>query len=144
MGLIHCGLFSRTYVQWTVMDYLISKALHSWLTRVLYNRRSKFDPLWNTFVVAGLQDNEPYLGFVNLQGVAFTETLLATGMGVDLCLPVMRAAMEKKGGLLEYEEARTTLLQCIRLAYLRFLNTCTELGNYHLLQGTAGLGRSST
>ena len=78
------------------MDYLISKALHSWLTRVLYNRRSKFDPLWNTFVVAGLQDNEPYLGFVNLQGVAFTETLLATGMGVDLCLPVMRRALEKK------------------------------------------------
>ena len=31
------------------------QALHSWLTRVLYNRRSKFDPLWNTFVVAGLQ-----------------------------------------------------------------------------------------
>ena len=126
------------------MDYLISKALHSWLTRVLYNRRSKFDPLWNTFVVAGLQDNEPYLGFVNLQGVAFTETLLATGMGVDLCLPVMRAAMEKKGGLLEYEEARTTLLQCIRLAYLRFFKSCTELGTYHLLPGTAGLGRSST
>merc|ERR1712038_264739 len=23
------------------------KALHCWLTRVLYNRRSKFDPLWN-------------------------------------------------------------------------------------------------
>ena len=110
------------------MDNLIYKALHSWLTRVLYNRRSKFDPLWNTFVVAGLQDNEPYLGFVNLQGVAFTETLLATGMGVDLCLPVMRAAMEKKGGLLEYEEARTTLLQCIRLAYLRFFESCTELG----------------
>ena len=129
------------------------QALHSWLTRVLYNRRSKFDPLWNTFVVAGLQvhnfcslvliclivsnisqmfflqDNEPYLGFVNLQGVAFTETLLATGMGVDLCLPVMRSAMEKKGGLLSYEEARTTLLQCIRLAYLR---DCRSWPKFHL------------
>ena len=117
---------------------------------MLYNRRSKFDPLWNTFVVAGLQvfslqnvlnlivplllniffqDNEPYLGFVNLQGVAFTETLLATGMGVDLCLPVMRSAMEKKGGLLNYEEARTTLLQCIRLAYLR---DCRSWPKFHL------------
>ena len=111
------------------LQLIILQALHSWLTRVLYNRRSKFDPLWNTFVVAGLQDNEPYLGFVNLQGVAFTETLLATGMGVDLCLPVMRAATEKKGGLLNYEEARTTLLQCIRLAYLR---DCRSWPKFHL------------
>ena len=48
------------------------KALHCWLTRVLYNRRSKFDPLWNVILVAGMQDGEPYLGFVNLQGTAFT------------------------------------------------------------------------
>jgi 20S proteasome subunit beta 7 len=48
------------------------KALHCWLTRVLYNRRSKFDPLWNVIIVAGMQDNEPYLGFCNLQGTAFT------------------------------------------------------------------------
>ena len=44
---------------------------------------------------------------------------MATGMGVDLCLPVMRNAMEKKGGLLSYAEAKATLLQCVRLAYLR-------------------------
>lgn len=105
------------------------KALHSWLTRVLYNRRSKFDPLWNNFIVAGMQDSEPYLGFVDLKGVAFTETLLCTGMGVDLCLPVMRAAMEKKGGLLSYDEARVTILQCIRLAYLR---DCRSWPKFHL------------
>jgi len=105
------------------------KALHAWLTRVLYNRRSKFDPLWNIFIVAGMQDSEPYLGFVDLKGVAFTETVLATGMGVDLCIPVMREAMEKKGGLLSYEEARKTLLQCVRLAYLR---DCRSWPKYHL------------
>ena len=52
------------------------KALHCWLTRVLYNRRSKFDPLWNVILVAGMQDGEPYLGFVNLQGTAFTGKIL--------------------------------------------------------------------
>lgn len=112
------------------------KALHAWLTRVLYNRRSKFDPLWNNFVVAGIQDSEPYLGFVDLKGVAFTETVLATGMGVDLCIPVMRAAMEEKAkrdgggqGLLSHEEAKKTLLQCVRLAYLR---DCRSWPKFHL------------
>jgi len=105
------------------------KALHCWLTRVLYNRRSKFDPLWNVIIVAGMQDNEPYLGFCNLQGTAFTDNVMATGMGVDLCLPVMRNAMEKKGGLLSYAEAKATLLQCVRLAYLR---DCRSWPKYHL------------
>jgi len=105
------------------------KALHCWLTRVLYNRRSKFDPLWNVIIVAGMQDNEPYLGFCNLQGTAFTDTVMATGMGVDLCLPVMRNAMEKKGGLLSHAEAKATLLQCVRLAYLR---DCRSWPKYHL------------
>ncbi len=31
-------------------------------------RRSKFDPLWNIFLVGGMQDDEPFLGYVNLQG----------------------------------------------------------------------------
>lgn len=34
-------------------------ALHCWLTRVLYNRRSRFDPLWLECVVAGLKDDKP-------------------------------------------------------------------------------------
>ena len=54
---------------------------------------------------------------------------MATGMGVDLCLPVMRNAMEKKGGLLSYAEAKATLLQCVRLAYLR---DCRSWPKYHL------------
>ena len=35
------------------------KALFSWTTRVLYNRRSKFDPLWNKLVIGGMEDNQP-------------------------------------------------------------------------------------
>ena len=93
--------------------------MHSWLTRVLYNRRSKFDPLWNIFLVGGMQDDEPFLGYVNLQGTAFTETIIATGLGGEMAQPVMRAAMEKKGGLLSLEEAKEVILRCVRLGYLR-------------------------
>lgn len=105
------------------------KALHSWLTRVLYNRRSKFDPLWNTFVVGGMQDGEPFMGFVNLQGTAFEESMIATGLGTDLCLPVMRKAVEDKKGLLTEAEARTTIQQCVRLCYLR---DCRGWPKYHI------------
>lgn len=31
--------------------------LHTWLTRIQYNKRSKFDPLWCSWLVGGL-DNE--------------------------------------------------------------------------------------
>ena len=35
------------------------KQLYSWLTRVMYNRRSKFNPLWNTVIVGGVENGEP-------------------------------------------------------------------------------------
>lgn len=34
------------------------KAIHSWLTRVMYNRRSKINPLWNTVVIGGFYNGE--------------------------------------------------------------------------------------
>lgn len=34
------------------------KAVHSWLTRVMYNRRSKMNPLWNTVVIGGFYKGE--------------------------------------------------------------------------------------
>ena len=32
---------------------------YSWLTAVMYNRRTKIDPLWNSVIVAGYYDNTP-------------------------------------------------------------------------------------
>jgi len=60
--------------------------LHSYLTRVLYNRRSKFDPLWNSLVVAGVDvgSGAPFLGTVGMLGVAYTDCTVATGFGNHL------------------------------------------------------------
>lgn len=34
------------------------RAIHSWLTRAMYSRRSKMNPLWNTVVIGGHSDGE--------------------------------------------------------------------------------------
>lgn len=33
--------------------------VHHYLTRVMYNRRNKFNPLWNQLVIAGTKDGKP-------------------------------------------------------------------------------------
>ncbi|KAJ9585224.1 hypothetical protein L9F63_002987 [Diploptera punctata] len=94
------------------------KSLHCWLTRVLYNRRSKFDPLWNNFIVGGLQDNEPFLGTVDKLGTAFLDRHIATGYGAYLALPLMREEAEKNPNMTE-SDARRLLIKCLEILYYR-------------------------
>lgn len=35
------------------------KSLFSWLTRVMYNRRTRINPLWNTLIVGGYDEETP-------------------------------------------------------------------------------------
>lgn len=102
------------------------KALHTWLTRVLYNRRSKFDPLWNTFLVAGIEDGEPYLGCVDKIGTAFIDSRIATGYGAHIALPLMRDALEKKPQITK-EDARSILTNCLRVLYYRDTRTFNKV-----------------
>lgn len=71
------------------------KDLYTWLTRVLYNRRSKFQPLWVEMVVGGMQYDEPFLGHINFRGRAYTNNVIATGFGTHLALPILREETEK-------------------------------------------------
>ncbi|XP_015472175.1 proteasome subunit beta type-4, partial [Parus major] len=61
------------------------RALHSWLTRVLYNRRSKINPLWNSVLIAGVYGGESWAGGV-FQGNCgfFYEVAVVTEKGVEL------------------------------------------------------------
>ncbi len=40
--------------------------VYAYLTRVMYNRRSRMDPLWNSLVVGGVDkaSGKPFLGMV--------------------------------------------------------------------------------
>jgi len=58
--------------------------IHQYLGRVMYNRRNKFDPLWNELVVAGFRDGKPFLGCVDLIGTMYEDNVIATSFGYSL------------------------------------------------------------
>jgi len=93
-------------------------ALHSWLTRVLYNRRSQFNPLWNTYIVVGYENQKPYLGYVNKIGMAYEGKSMAVGFGAYMALPLIREAVEKNPEMSQ-EEAIRLVDRCMRLLYYR-------------------------
>ncbi|KAK3760729.1 hypothetical protein RRG08_009364 [Elysia crispata] len=94
------------------------KSLHCWLTRVLYNRRSQFNPLWNTYIVAGIDDEKPFLGYVDKIGMAYEAPSLACGFGAYLALPIIRDAMEKNPTMTQ-DEAVALIDRCMKLLFYR-------------------------
>ena len=44
----------------------------------------RMDPLWNSVVVAGLQDDKPFLGTISMLGVHFSDVHIATGECPDI------------------------------------------------------------
>uniref|UniRef100_A0A8D8R241 Proteasome subunit beta n=1 Tax=Cacopsylla melanoneura TaxID=428564 RepID=A0A8D8R241_9HEMI len=94
------------------------KSLHCWLTRVLYNRRSKFDPLWINAFVAGMQNGEPFLGTVDKLGTAYEDKILSFGFGTHISVPYMRQEREKNPNMTK-EEAVACIKTCMDMLYVR-------------------------
>lgn len=94
------------------------RAIHSWLTRAMYSRRSKMNPLWNTMVIGGYADGESFLGYVDMLGVAYEAPSLATGYGAYLAQPLLREVLEKQP-VLSQTEARELVERCMRVLYYR-------------------------
>lgn len=118
-------------------DGIVTRApsLHCWLTRVLYNRRSRFDPLWTTFVVGGLDDEgKPFLGYVDKLGTAYTAPQIATGFGAHLATPLLREEMDGKP-LLSEAAARALLVKCMTVCYYR---DCRAYAKYQIATLKAG------
>ncbi|XP_030373707.1 proteasome subunit beta type-4 [Scaptodrosophila lebanonensis] len=95
------------------------KALATWMTRVLYNRRSRMNPLFIDVVIGGIdENNEPYLANVDLRGRAFSDYVVSTGFARHLALPLVR---EKKPADRDFtlEEASELIRQCMEVLYYR-------------------------
>ncbi|SCU86330.1 LAMI_0D01596g1_1 [Lachancea mirantina] len=92
-----------------------------YLANVMYNRRSKMNPLWNAIIVAGLENGKPFLRYVNLLGVTYSSPTLATGFGAHLAVPLLRKVVDKEedAAKTSLETAKKTVEECMKVLYYR-------------------------
>lgn len=96
--------------------------LHSYLSKVMYKRRSEINPLWNQMLVAGLDgDDKPFLASVDLLGTTFTSPTLATGFGAHLAQPLLRKVLDDESKVAETtrETAVEAVKECMKVLFYR-------------------------
>jgi len=99
---------------------LTPEQVHAVLATVMYQRRSKFDPLWNAHVVAGFREGDRFLGYVDLLGTTYKSASIATGFGAYLAQPILRKAVEAGGeNNLAEADAKKILEDCMRVLFYR-------------------------
>ncbi|KAK9665701.1 hypothetical protein RND81_14G129700 [Saponaria officinalis] len=109
---------------WDDGNSLGPKEVHSYLTRVMYNRRNKFNPLWNSLVLGGVKNGQKYLGTVNMIGVHYQDNHVATGFGNHLAMPILRDEWKED---LSFEDGVRLLEKCMRILLYRDRSAVNKL-----------------
>ncbi|KAA0035321.1 hypothetical protein IC582_026725 [Cucumis melo] len=109
---------------WDDGNALGPKEIHSYLTRLMYNRRNKFNPLWNSLVLGGVKNGQKYLGTVNMIGVTFEDDHVTTGFGNHLARPILRDEWHEN---LTFEEGVKLLEKCMRVLLYRDRSAVNKL-----------------
>ena len=92
------------------------KEIYNYLVRVMYNRRNKFDPLWNSLVISGWDyvEKKPFLGCVGMIGQHYVDDHVATGFGNHLARPLFRESWKEEMTEQEAEKLlKSALLSCL-------------------------------
>lgn len=126
---------------------LTAEEVHNYLTRVMYNRRNKGNPLWNSIVVAGVEDgvacvllalhlrfcSPPHalfhclrrtLGTVDHIGTAYTEDFIVTGFGGHMAIPLIRESWKPD---MSESDARALVEECMKILYYRDCRTINKI-----------------
>lgn len=101
---------------------LNAKNLHTYLAKVLYKRRSDFNPLWNHLLVGGFDgEGKPFLSSADLLGTTYSAPALATGFGAHLAVPILRRLFPDDMPLEQVtkEQALEGLKQCMKVLFYR-------------------------
>jgi 20S proteasome subunit beta 7 len=101
---------------------LNAKNLHTYLAKVMYNRRSKFDPLWNHLLIVGMDgDKKPFLASADLLGTTFSSPSLATGFGAHLAQPILRTILPDEAAVenVTREQAVEKIKECMKVLFYR-------------------------
>lgn len=106
----------------TSQTSLSASNLFTYLSKVMYKRRSQINPLWNAILVAGLDgDSKPFLASVDLLGTTFSAPTLATGYGAMLAQPLLRKLAETEEDVqnVTREQAVDAIKECLKVLFYR-------------------------
>ncbi|KAM7514822.1 hypothetical protein LguiA_004405 [Lonicera macranthoides] len=109
---------------WDDGNSLGPKEVHNYLTRMMYNRRNKFDPLWNSLVLGGVKNGQKYLGTVSMIGVHYEDNHVATGFGNHLARPIFRDEWHEN---MSFEDGVKLLEKCMRVLLYRDRSAINKL-----------------
>lgn len=87
----------------------------------MYQRRSKMNPLWNAYVLGGVDQatGESFLGFVDLLGTTYTSPVIATGFGLHIAIPLLRKSVVGREDTLTEAEGKQILQECLKILFYR-------------------------
>ncbi|PKI73134.1 hypothetical protein CRG98_006476 [Punica granatum] len=109
---------------WDDGNSLGPKEVFNYLTRVMYNRRNKFNPLWNSLVLGGVKNGQKYLGMVSMIGVHFEDNHVATGFGNHLARPIFREEWHEN---MSFEDGVKLLEKCMKVLLYRDRSAVNKL-----------------
>ena len=112
--------------------------IHEYLSQLMYGRRSKLNPLWNSLLVGGYKDGKRYgpfqppqlapnnfvayhrfLAYVDLLGTTYSASTIATGYGSYIAQPLLRKAVEGREDTLTEQEAQAILEESLLVLFYR-------------------------
>ena len=97
---------------------MTARSMWNYLRVVMYHRRNKMNPLWNSVVVCGKDgaSGEFFLGVVDRLGTTVEYNIMATGFGSYMGIPLLR---EKWRADMDEGEARALLEDCMKVLFYR-------------------------
>ncbi|CAE6504023.1 unnamed protein product [Rhizoctonia solani] len=95
------------------------REIYEYLSRVMYARRSKMNPLWNSMIVGGFKDGQSFMGYVDLLGTTYSASTIATGYGSMIAIPLLRKAVEGRETTMTEEEGKALLVECMKVLFYR-------------------------
>lgn len=109
-------------------DRITAPEIYSYLSRVMYQLRSKQDPWWATLLIGGVTPSptgpKTFLGVVDKLGMCFEGDYLTTGYGSHLALPLLRNKWRPD---MSEEEAKALLDECMRVLSYRDCRTVNRI-----------------
>lgn len=95
--------------------------IYEYLSTLMYHRRSQLNPLWNAFVVGGVdpKSGESTLAYVDLLGTTYSAQTIGTGYASMIAIPLLRRLVEDREEPPNEAEALDIIKTCMKVLFYR-------------------------